>query len=147
MKTLAYNKRAKFDYQLLETFEAGLKLIGNEVKSIKTGRASLKGAYVTVHKNELYLINAHVPHYQNHVDTNYDPDRSRKLLMHRKEIDSLIGKKSASGLTIVPVRIYLKKGRIKLEISLAKGKKEFDKRHSIREREESRDMQRKLKNF
>ena len=147
MKTLAYNKRAKFDYQLLETFEAGLKLIGNEVKSIKNGRASLKGAYVTVYKNELYLINTHVPHYQNHADTSYDPDRSRKLLMNRKEIDSLIGKKSASGLTIVPIRLYLKKGRIKLELSLAKGKKEFDKRHSIRDREETRDMQRKLKNF
>ncbi len=147
MKTLAYNKRATFDYQILESYEAGIQLVGNEVKSIKANRASLKGAYVTILKNELILINAHVPHYQNQPTTSFDPDRSRKLLLNRREINTLIGKKTASGLTIIPIRLYLKSGKIKVEIALAKGKKAHDKRHSIRDREESRNIQRKLKQF
>ena len=147
MKNLAYNKRASFDYHLLEFFEAGIVLNGNEVKSVKQNRASLKGAYVTIRQGEAYLINAHIPHYQNQVTSTYEPDRTRKLLLNRKEIDSLIGKKQANGLTIVPVRVYLKRGKVKVEVALAKGKQSYDKRQAIKEREEKRLIQQKTQNF
>lgn len=145
MKTLAFNRRASFDYHIQDTWEAGIELYGNEVKSLKYGRGSLKGAFVTVYGDDLYLINTHIPHYQNHQDTTFDPERIRKLLMHQREIDSLIGKKSQEGLTIVPIRLYLKRGKVKVEIGLAKGKKKHDKRQDIKEKDEKREMQRTIK--
>ena len=145
MKILTNNIRASFDYTILDTYQAGLQLLGNEVKSVKLGRASLKGAYITIKNDELFLINCNIPHYQNHIDTKYETDRSRKILLKRTEINSLIAKKSASGLTIIPIKLYLNHGIIKLEIILAKGKKKIDKRHSIRDREEKRSIQRILR--
>lgn len=145
MKTLSNNTRASFDYTVLDTYNAGLQLLGNEVKSVKLGHASLKGAYITIKDNELFLINCNIPHYQNHPDTKYESDRPRKILMRRAEINSLIAKKSASGLTIIPIKLYLMNGLIKLELVLAKGKKKVDKRQSIRDREEKRSIQRILR--
>ena len=145
MKVLTNNIRASFDYTILETYQAGIKLLGNEVKSVKLGRASLKGAYITVKENELFLINCNIPHYQNHLDIKYENDRSRKILLKKSEINSLIAKKTASGLTIIPIKLYLSHGLIKLELVLAKGKKKIDKRHSIRNRVEQRSIQRILR--
>lgn len=145
MKILTNNIRAGFDYEVLDTYRAGIQLLGNEVKSVKLARASLKGAYITIKDDELFLINCNIPHYQNHIDTKYESDRPRKILLKRSEIDSLIAKKSASGLTIIPIKLYLSHGLIKLEIILAKGKKKIDKRQSIRSREEKRSIQRMLR--
>ena len=146
MPVLATNRRARFDYEIKETYEAGIKLNGNEVKSLKTGRAGLKGAFIVPSSEELYLINAFIPHYQRHANITYNETRSRKLLMSRKQIDRLIGKKTHSGLTIVPLSIYTRRGKIKLEAALAKGKKKRDKRRDIAERESKRRMERALKN-
>jgi SsrA-binding protein len=145
MKVLTNNIKASFDYTILETYQAGLQLLGNEVKSVKLGRASLKGSYITIRDNELFLINCNIPHYQNHIDIKYETDRPRKILLTKSEINALIAKKSASGLTIIPIKLYLSHGLIKLEIVLAKGKKKIDKRQSIREREEQRSIQRILR--
>lgn len=145
MKILTNNIRASFDYTILETYQAGLQLLGNEVKSVKLGRSSLKGSYINIKDEELFLINCNIPHYQNHIDTKYETERPRKILLKRSEINSLLAKKSASGLTIIPIKLYLSHGIIKLEIVLAKGKKKIDKRHSIRNREEQRSIQRILR--
>ncbi|MCX6765785.1 MAG: SsrA-binding protein SmpB [Candidatus Moranbacteria bacterium] len=148
MATLAVNKRAHFDYEISDKFEAGLVLTGQEVKSAKTGHISLKGSFVTVHGNELYLTNANIPPYRHAGDVkNYDPTRSRKLLLKRTEIKSLIGKARVSGLTLVPIRVYTKKRLVKLEFGVGRGKKEFDKREKIAKREVKRRMERELKNF
>ncbi len=147
MPVLATNKKAKFDYEILETFEAGIVLSGQEVKSIRQGQASLKGAYVTINKNrEVFLINANIPPYKmaGHLP-DYNPTRSRKLLLNKKEIDHLAGKLEQTGLTLIPLSLYTKGKNIKLEIGLAKGKKKFDKRQTIKERDEKRKIQRILK--
>jgi len=147
MPILAYNKKAKFDYQLLETLEAGLVLTGQEVKSIRQGQASLQGAYVTLNqKNEASLLNANVPAYKMAGPLpDYDPTHSRKLLLNKKEINYLKGKLQQIGLTLIPLSLYTKHKKIKLELALAKGKKKFDKRRTIKEREEKRNVQRALK--
>jgi SsrA-binding protein len=148
MKKIAINKRAKFDYQILETFEAGLVLKGYEVKSIKTGRVSLKGAFVTIRGEELYLTNANIPLYQHAgLVNNYDPTTPRKLIMHKKEIKRLIGKARTEGLTLVPLSVYNKRRLIKLEFSLAKGKKQRDKREDIKKREDKIRTERIMKNI
>lgn len=148
MSTLATNKRAHFDYQILDKYEAGLMLSGAEVKSIKMGHISLKGSFVTMHDNELYLTNATVSAYPfANPRTFYDPTRSRKLLVRKSEIRSLIGKLHVKGLTLVPLRVYTKARLIKLEFAVAKGKKAFDKRTDIAKHEAKRDMERKLKSF
>lgn len=146
MPILAVNKRATFDYEILDRFEAGLMLTGAEVKSIKTGHISLKGAFVTLHEGELWLTNANIPPYPfANLGSSYDPTRSRKLLVKKSEIKSLIGKIHAQGLTLVPLRVYTKKRLIKLEFALAKGKKAFDKRADIGKKEAKRAIERKLK--
>jgi len=148
MTTLAVNKKAKFDYELLEKYEAGLVLFGHEVKSIKTGHISLKGAFVTVHNGELFLTNALVPLYQHAGNIkDYDPTRSRKLLVKKRELRSLIGKKTQSGLTLIPIRVYTKRNLIKLEFALAKGKSKYDKRHTIKKREADRNIARVKRKF
>jgi len=144
MPTLAYNKRAKFDYEILDIYEAGLVLHGYEVKSIKTGHISLKGAYVALKQTsknlpELYLINTFVPLYKKASSIeNYNPERSRKLLLKKNEIKHLIGKNQEQGLTLVPIKIYTKRSLIKLEFGIGKGKKKIDKRESIKKREMDR---------
>lgn len=151
MPTLAYNKRANFDYEISETFEAGLVLFGHEVKSVKTGHISLKGAFVTNKQGkksipELYLTNAHIPLYKRaNPDTIYDPDRPRKLLVHKRQIEKLIGKKQEQGLTLVPIKIYTKHNLIKLEFGIGRGKKKFDKREDIKKRDVERNMRTVLK--
>ena len=149
MSVLAINKRAAFDYELMNRYEAGLVLLGAEVKSVKTGNISLKGSFIVRKNGELYLINANIPQYIHARNLkSYDPVRSRKLLLKKSEIKSLIGKMAQEGLTLVPIRVYnTKKGLLKVEFALAKGKKEFDKRASIKEREDKRRMQQKLKRF
>lgn len=147
MSILAVNKRAGFDYEILEIFEAGLVLAGHEVKSIKTGHVSLKESFVTIHDQELYLINAHIPPYKHAgLIADYDPTRPRKLLLKKPEIKNLIGKARTKGLTLVPLKMYTKRRFIKLQFGLGKGKKEYDKRDKIRKKEEERGMRRILKN-
>jgi SsrA-binding protein len=147
MKTIATNKKAFFDYTLGDHFEAGLELLGQEVKSIKSGHMSLKGSFVTLHSNELFLINANVTKYPfSDPKKAYDPLRSRKLLVKRSEIRSLIGKIHSQGLTLVPLRVYTKKRLIKLEFALARGKKAFDKRSDIAKKDTKRHIERTLKN-
>ncbi|EKE16499.1 MAG: hypothetical protein ACD_11C00005G0007 [uncultured bacterium] len=147
MATVATNKKAHFDYNLLEKYEAGLVLTGAEVKSIKGGRISLKESFVTMKGFELYLTNANIPHYIFAGESkNYNPTRPRKLLLKKSEIKSLIGKARATGLTLIPLRVYTKRRLIKLEFALAKGKKSFDKRSDIAKRETKRKIERALRN-
>lgn len=146
MKILAINKRSGFDYEILEKIEGGLVLAGYEVKSIKTGHISLKSAYVTMKSEELYLTNANIPAYQpKNMPDSYDANRPRKVLVHKRQIKSLIGKISQKGLTLVPIKVYSKHGLIKLEFGVGKGKRKIDKRQDIKEREDKVKMQRILK--
>lgn len=146
MTTIATNKRAGFDYALMDHYEAGLVLTGSEVKSVKTGHASLKGSFVTVKGGELFLTNALIPRYQHaHRDTKHDDSRSRKLLLRGREVRSLIGKSRVEGLTLVPIRLYTKGQLVKLEFAVGKGKKAFDKRETIAKRDADRNMKRALK--
>lgn len=146
MTVLAKNDKVKFDYELIDTYEAGLALYGHEVKSIKTGHISIKGAYVTIHNSELYLTNALIPLYQHAGNVpDYDPQRSRKLLVRKSEIRSIIGKKQQQGLTLVPIRVYTKGKLIKLFFALARGKAKHDKRQSIKKRETDRNIARVLR--
>lgn len=148
MTTLAFNKRANFDYQLSDKYEAGLVLTGQEVKSVKMGHISLKESFVTIKGNELYLTNAHITPYKHAGDIkNYDPTRPRKLLLKKSEIKHLTGKVRTQGLTLVPIRVYTRKRYIKLEFGVGKGKKKFDKRQDIAKKEDARKMKRALKNF
>lgn len=146
MKTLSENKKAYFNYLILEKFEAGISLIGQEVKSIKGGRINLAGSYVVLRGKEVYLVGASVPPYQpKNAPADYNPERSRKLLLKKSEIKHLIGKVKEKGLTLVPLRVYTKRGKIKLEFGIAKGKKKADKRELIKKREAERDIKRELK--
>jgi SsrA-binding protein len=146
MPTLATNKRAHFDYELQDKYEAGLVLTGAETKSTKMGHISLKGSFVTIHESELYLTNATISHYPYaNFKIAYDPTRSRKLLVKKSEIKSLIGKLHVKGLTLVPLRVYTKRRLIKLEFAIARGKKAFDKRSDIAKNESKRNIERALK--
>lgn len=141
-----YNRRANYDYEILETIEAGLVLKGYEVKSAKNGHMSLKGAYVTIKNNEAYLINAHISPYQPaNAPKDYNPTCSRKLLLHKNQIKSLIGKLKQKGLTLVPIKVYTKRGIIKLQFGVGKGKKKIDKREKIKEREAGRRIERAMR--
>jgi len=152
MPTLAYNKRANYDYEITETYEAGLVLSGQEVKSIKSGHISMKGSFVTVKATDkelpdLYLVNSFVPPYKFASKlADYDPYHSRKLLLHKNQIRHLLGKKAEQGLTLVPIKIYTKKSLIKLEFGVGKGKKEIDKRETIKRRDVDRNIRTILKN-
>ncbi|MFH1460906.1 MAG: SsrA-binding protein SmpB [Patescibacteria group bacterium] len=146
MPNLTTNPRARYDYSILETFEAGIVLAGQEVKSVKNGRMSLKGSYVTIKNEEVWLINALIPPYQpRNTPDNYDSTRTRKLLLNKKEIKSLIGKTKQKGLTLVPLRVYTEHNRIKLEFGLGQGRKKFDKREKIKKREAERRIDRALR--
>ena len=146
MVNFAENRKAHFDYEILEKFEAGLVLSGAEVKSIKNGRMNLTGSYVNFHNGELYLINASIAPYQpKNQPLDYDPLRSRKLLLKKQEISYLAGKVKQKGLTLVPLKAYNKGRRVKIEIALAKGKKQYDKREAIAKRETAKKIERELK--
>ncbi|OGN09562.1 MAG: SsrA-binding protein [Candidatus Yanofskybacteria bacterium RIFCSPHIGHO2_02_FULL_41_11] len=139
----ASNPKTNFDYEILETIEAGLVLEGHEVKAIKTGKASIKGSYVKILNGEPYLVGATISPYQPaNTPKDYDPQRSRKLLLSKKEISALIGTSQAHGLTLVPLKIYGKKGRLKLLIGIARGKKKYDKREAIKRKDVQRSKER-----
>lgn len=146
MSTLATNKRAKFDYQILEVFEAGLVLTGAEVKSAKLGQVQLKGSFVQVRGNVAWLKNAFISAYKPAGKReDYDPYRDRKILLHQKEIKRFLGKQKAEGLTIVPVCVYLKRNLVKVELGLARGKRKYEKREIIKKRDVERQMREKMK--
>jgi len=144
IKIISLNRKAKFNYQLMETLEAGLSLLGSEIKSARTGNAQLRDAFVEPINNELWLQNAHIAPYKMSHSQNHDPMRPRKLLLHRREINKLIIKTREAGLTIIPTKMYLRHGRAKVEIAVARGKRQYDKRQSIAEREMKRSMRRQL---
>jgi SsrA-binding protein len=144
-KLIADNRRARHDYHLLERFEAGIVLTGTEVKSLREGRATLAQAYADVRDGELWLHGASIATYDKGTYANHDPDRPRKLLLHRREIDSLYGKVREKGLTLVPTRMYFKDGRVKVELALARGKELRDKRRDLAKRDAERQIERALK--
>jgi SsrA-binding protein len=144
-KVVATNRRASHDYFLEERFEAGLVLTGTEIKSIRDGKISLQHAYVLPRQDELWLIEAHIAPYEHGSHQNHDPKRPRKLLLHRRQIIRLIDQVSIRGYTIVPTQLYLKDGLAKLEIALARGKRQYDKREAISKRESDRQMERALR--
>ena len=144
-KLIVENRRARHDYHLLDRYEAGIVLTGTEVKSLRAGRASLQRAFADVRGGELYLVGAHIAEYAQGNIANHDPDRDRKLLLHKREIASLAGKIQERGLTLVPTRLYFKDGRAKVEIALARGKETHDKRRAIAERDAKRQIERALK--
>ena len=144
-KLIAENRRARHDYHLLERYEAGLVLTGTEVKSLREGRASLAQAYADVRENEVWLVGAEIQQYGHGNIQNHDPSRDRKLLLHRKEIASLVGKVRERGMTLVPTRLYFKDGRVKVELALGRGKETRDKRRDIAKREADRQIERALK--
>ena len=144
-KLIVDNRRARHDYHLLERVEAGIVLTGTEVKSLRDGRASLQQAYADVRDGEAWLVGAHISVYEQGNLANHDPDRDRKLLLHKKELASLAGKVAQRGLTLVPTKLYFKDGRAKVELALARGKEQRDKRRDIAKREADRDMERALK--
>ncbi|MET9322937.1 SsrA-binding protein SmpB [Streptomyces sp. NPDC003038] len=143
-KLIAQNKKARHDYTIIDTYECGLVLTGTEVKSLRQGRASLVDGFVTMESREAWLYNVHVPEYSQGTWTNHSARRKRKLLMHREEIDKLESKASETGHTIVPLALYFKDGRCKVEIALAKGKKEYDKRQALREKQDTRETNRAI---
>jgi SsrA-binding protein len=142
---VATNRQARHRYHLLERWEAGLVLTGTEVKSLRDGKAQIKDGYATVRDGEVFLHNVHIPPYPPAARDNHEPERTRKLLMHRHEIERLIGKTRERGLTLVPTRLYFREGRAKVELALARGKAVADKRQSIKERELKREMERSFR--
>ena len=144
-KLIADNRRARHDYQLLDRYEAGLVLTGTEVKSLRGGKTSLQQAYAEVHEGEAWLVGVHIAEYDQGNRANHDPDRPRKLLLHRREIDRLYGQVREKGLTVVPTRLFFKDGRVKVELALARGKELRDKRRDIADRDARRQIERELK--
>ncbi len=144
-RTLVVNRQARFNYEILEKFEAGISLVGTEVKSIREGKGNIKEAYADIRGGEAWLIGAHISPYSHGNITNHDPLRDRKLLLNAREIDKLQGKVMEKGLTLVPLRLYLKGRLIKLELGVARGKKLVDKREDIKKRDQEREIQREIK--
>lgn len=143
MKVYSENKKALFDYEVLERFEAGIVLFGQEVKSIRTGHINLAGSYITLAGNEPYWVGVKIPAYQpNNAGADYGEERQRKLLLNKKEIDKLIGKTKQKGFSLIPLKVYDNNGRIKLEFGLSRGKKKYDKKEKIKKRDIEREIQR-----
>jgi SsrA-binding protein len=143
-KVIASNKKARHDYTIIDTWEAGLVLTGTEVKSLRAGRASLVDGFASIRENEVYLENVHIAEYAEGTWTNHAPRRRRKLLLHRIEIDRLIGKIKEGGVTLVPLQLYFLDGRAKVEIALARGKKDYDKRQALAKRDASREIAKEM---
>jgi SsrA-binding protein len=141
-KVIVSNRKARHDYAILDTYEAGIMLQGTEVKSLRLGRASLVDSFATVDDGEIFLRNLHIPEYTQGSWTNHEPRRTRKLLLHKGEIERLIGKTREGGLTLVPLRMYFSDGKVKVELALAKGKKSFDKRNDLAKRDAQREISR-----
>ncbi len=146
LKIVSDNRQARHEYEILETYEAGIELRGTEVKSIRAGKVNLRDGFALVRDGEVFLLNVHVsPHETTNQVFNHDPRRTRKLLLHRQEIRKLIGKVEQQGLTLVPLKMYLKKGRVKVDLALVRGKKLHDKREDLKRRQDQRDMERAMK--
>lgn len=145
VKVIAVNRRARHDYDLQESFEAGLALVGSEVKSLRAGRADLKDAYGLIDRGEAWLVGLHISPYQFSREGGHDPDRTRKLLMHRGEIERVRGKLDQKGLALIPLRLYFKEGKAKVEMALAKGMARYDKRETLKRRQAEREMQRAMR--
>uniref|UniRef100_B8HMG1 SsrA-binding protein n=1 Tax=Cyanothece sp. (strain PCC 7425 / ATCC 29141) TaxID=395961 RepID=B8HMG1_CYAP4 len=146
-KIVSDNRQARFLYEILETYEAGVSLTGTEVKSIRAGKVNLRDGFALIRNGEVVLMNVHIsPHQTTGQAFNHDPRRTRKLLLHREEIRKLIGKVEQKGLTLVPLKMYLKRGWVKVDIALARGKKLYDKREDLKQRQDKRDMERAMKN-
>jgi SsrA-binding protein len=141
---VASNRRARHRYEILESFEAGIELVGSEVKSLRSGKAQIAEAYAAVEDGEVWLRNAHIPPYEPAAALNHEPERPRKLLLHRNEINRLIGQTQKKGLTLVPLRVYFKGPRAKLELALVRGKEQRDRRRELRERDQKREIEREL---
>ncbi|MBP3948687.1 MULTISPECIES: SsrA-binding protein SmpB [unclassified Corynebacterium] len=141
---IASNRKARHDYNILETYEAGVVLVGTEIKSLRDGKASLVEAFATIDDGEVWLRNLHIPEYSMGSWTNHSPRRTRKLLLHRREIDTLEGKVRDGNRTLVPLKLYLKDGRVKVELGLAQGKQDYDRRQDIKKRTEDREIAREL---
>jgi len=147
-KIVGDNRQARFLYEILETYEAGIELKGTEVKSIREGKANLRDGYALIRNGEAWLLNVHIsPHLTTSQYFNHDPRRTRKLLLHKQEIVKLIGKVEQQGLTLVPLKMYFKRGKVKLSIGLAKGKKLHDKREDLKQRQDKREMERAMKRY
>jgi SsrA-binding protein len=142
VKVVATNRRARRNYQVVDTVEAGLVLVGSEVKSLRAGRMELKDSYASIDKGEAFLVGAHIAPYDFAREGGHEPERSRKLLLHRREIDRIAGQVAERGLTLIPLQVYFKDGKAKVELGLAKGKTTYDKRESLKEREMEREMER-----
>jgi len=148
MKLIAKNKKAYFNYEIIETLSAGISLLGSEVKAVKEGRISLKESYIEIRFSEMFLLNSHISPYEPANRFNHDPLRDKKLLLHRREIKRWMGKVKEKGLTIVPTKVLIsEKGLVKVEVALVKGKRTYQKREVIRERDRDREMQREMKRF
>lgn len=145
MKAITTNRRATFDYEIFERFEAGISLLGSEVKSLREGKAGLVDAYAVIQDGQMMLVGAYIGPYTFARDGGHVPDRTRRLLMHRREIDRLASKLAEKGLTLVPIRMYFKEGKVKVELGLGRGRRTVDKRHAIKEREQQREMQRAIR--
>jgi SsrA-binding protein len=143
-KLIAQNRKARHDYAILDTFEAGVVLTGTEVKSLRAGRASLVDAFASIKDGEVWLQGVHIPEYTQGTWTNHEPRRARKLLLHRDEISRLIGKTRESGLTLVPLQVYFRDGKVKIELALARGKRSYDKRQDLARRDAKREISRAL---
>jgi SsrA-binding protein len=143
-KLIAQNRKARHDYAILDTYEAGIALTGTEVKSLRAGRASLVDGFATIDDGEIFLRNVHIPEYTQGSWTNHEPRRTRKLLLHRAEITRLIGKTQESGLTLVPLSLYFSEGKVKVEIALARGKRSYDKRQDLARRDADREVRRAM---
>jgi len=143
-KLIAQNRKARHDYAILDTYEAGIALTGTEVKSLRAGRASLVDGFATIDDGEIFLRNVHIPEYTQGSWTNHEPRRTRKLLLHRAEITRLIGKTRESGLTLVPLSLYFSEGKVKVELALARGKRAYDKRQDLARRDADREVRRAM---
>lgn len=145
-KVVAENRQARFEYEILETFEAGIELVGTEVKSVRAGKANLRDGFALIRNGEVWLHNVHIsPHDTASQYFNHDPRRTRKLLMHRQEIRKLIGKVEQQGLTLVPLKMYFKRGWVKISLALVRGKKLHDKREDLKQKQAKREIQRAMK--
>lgn len=146
-KIITDNRKARYLYELLETYQAGIELQGTEVKSIRAGRVNMQDGYALVRNGEAWLINVHISPYETSAHFNHEPRRTRKLLLHRKEINKLIGLVEQKGLTLVPTKMYFKNGLVKVEIAVGRGKKLHDKRETIKQRDDKRQMERAMKQY
>ncbi|MBC7359129.1 MAG: SsrA-binding protein SmpB [Desulfacinum sp.] len=147
IKIVCQNKKARHDFEIVETVEAGMVLQGTEVKSLREGRANLKDSYAKIKGEEIWLYDLHISPYPHASYNNHEPERTRKLLLHKREIRRLMGKTQEKGLTLVPLKIYFRKGKAKVELALARGKKAYDKRERIKKKEEAREMDRLRKKY